>query len=285
MTYNSVKEILNICKKEKREIWQVVLNEQVSETLLSKEETFEDMKKMYSVMKQTVAEYDKDAVSSGKMAGGAGELLKKYNEKHDKNLLGDFLSSAVEYAVKTAVSNACMKRIVAAPTAGSCGIIPGVLIAYENIFGTDEDKLIKALFTASGIGNVIAQNASISGAQGGCQAEIGTASAMAAGALAYLEDGSNDYMCAVDWEPDTPPAEGMEVYHYPAACWLRFTADGTITGGTLGAVWSQINGEFLPSSPYRKSGLPTIEKYILWNEAEDRCLVEIWIPIQKKDAP
>ena len=147
---------------------------------------------MYSVMKQTVAEYDKDAVSSGKMAGGAGELLRKYNEKHDKNLLGGFLSSAVEYAVKTAESNACMKRIVAAPTAGSCGIIPGVLIAYENTFGTDEDELIKALFTASGIGNVIAQNASISGAQGGCQAEIGTASAMAAGALAYLEGGSND---------------------------------------------------------------------------------------------
>lgn len=93
MPYNSVKEILNICKKEKCEIWQVVLDEQVSETLLSKKETFEDMKKMYSVMKQTVAEYDKDAVSSGKMAGGAGELLKKYNEKHDKNLLGDFLSS------------------------------------------------------------------------------------------------------------------------------------------------------------------------------------------------
>lgn len=192
MPYNSVKEILNICKKEKCEIWQVVLDEQVSETLLSKKETFEDMKKMYSVMKQTVAEYDKDAVSSGKMAGGAGELLKKYNEKHDKNLLGDFLSSAVEYAVKTAESNACMKRIVAAPTAGSCGIIPGVLIAYENIFITDEDKLIKALFTASGIDNVIAQNASISGAQGGCQAEIGTASAMASGALAYLEGGSND---------------------------------------------------------------------------------------------
>ena len=68
MPYNSVKEILNICKKEKCEIWQVVLDEQVSETLLSKKETFEDMKKMYSVMKQTVAEYDKDAVSSGKMA-------------------------------------------------------------------------------------------------------------------------------------------------------------------------------------------------------------------------
>lgn len=96
MPYNSVKEILNTCKKEKCEIWQVVLDEQVSETLLSKKEIFEDMKKMYSVMKQTVAEYDKDAISSGKMAGGGGELLRKYNEKHSSTLLGDFLSRAIE---------------------------------------------------------------------------------------------------------------------------------------------------------------------------------------------
>lgn len=192
MSYNSVKEILNICKKDKCEIWQVVLYEQAQETLLSEKKIFSQMREMYAVMKQTVAEYDKDAVSSGKMAGGGGELLRRYNEKHSGALLGSFLSSAVEFAVKTAESNACMKRIVAAPTAGSCGIIPGVLIAYEKEINADEDKLIKALFTASGIGNVIAQNASISGAQGGCQAEIGTASAMAAGALAYLEGGSND---------------------------------------------------------------------------------------------
>lgn len=94
MPYNSVKEILNICKKEKCEIWQVVLDEQVSETLLSKKETFEDMKKMYSVMKQTVAEYDKDAVSSGKMAGGAGELLKNTAISTIK------ISSAIFYRVQ-----------------------------------------------------------------------------------------------------------------------------------------------------------------------------------------
>ena len=196
MPYNSIKEILEICKKDKIEIWQVVLREQMEETLLSEKETIETMSNMFSVMKKTVEKYDKNAVSSGKMAGGNGELLRKYNDIPGHNLLGDFLSRAVEYAVKTAESNACMKRIVAAPTAGSCGIIPGILIAYQKIKGADDEKIIKALFTASGIGNVIAQNASISGAQGGCQAEIGTASSMAAGALAYLEGGGN--ICVVN---------------------------------------------------------------------------------------
>ena len=85
-----------------------------------------------------------------------------------------------------------MKRIVAAPTAGSCGIIPAVFIAYEQYYKVNEDSIIKALFTASGIGEIVAENASISGAQGGCQAEIGTAAAMAAGGVAYLEGGNGE---------------------------------------------------------------------------------------------
>ena len=85
-----------------------------------------------------------------------------------------------------------MGRIVAAPTAGSCGVIPAVLLSYEESKNTEEDELVKALFVASGIGKVVAENASIAGAFGGCQAEIGTASAMAAGALAYLQGADNE---------------------------------------------------------------------------------------------
>ena len=88
-------------------------------------------------------------------------------------------------------SNACMKRIVAAPTAGSCGVIPAVLLSYEEYCKPSEDDLINALYVAAGLGKVIGENVSISGAFGGCQAEIGTASAMAAGALAYLQGGDN----------------------------------------------------------------------------------------------
>ena len=98
----------------------------------------------------------------------------------------------MEKALKMGESNACMKRIVAAPTAGSCGVIPAVFIAYQTCFDTDEETMIKALFVSVGIGMVIAENASIAGASGGCQAEIGSASAMAAGAVTYLEGGNTE---------------------------------------------------------------------------------------------
>lgn len=95
---------------------------------------------------------------------------------------------AMEKAIKMGESNACMKRIVAAPTAGSCGVIPAVILAYEECFNVPEDKMVKQCLCRQ-VGAVIAENASIAGASGGCQAEIGSASAMAAAGLAYLEGG------------------------------------------------------------------------------------------------
>ena len=95
----------------------------------------------------------------------------------------------MEKAVKMGESNACMKRIVAAPTAGACGVIPAVFLSYEEYCKETENQMVEALFVSAGIGAVIAENASIAGASGGCQAEIGSASAMAAGGLAYLQGG------------------------------------------------------------------------------------------------
>ena len=86
-------------------------------------------------------------------------------------------------------SNACMKRIVAAPTAGACGVLPAILVPYFKRINKDSDRIICSMYVAAGIGQIIALRASISGAQGGCQAEIGSASAMSAGALVYLEGG------------------------------------------------------------------------------------------------
>ena len=88
-------------------------------------------------------------------------------------------------------SNACMRRIVAAPTAGSCGVLPAVLLSYEEDFDVAENDMVKAMYVAAGIGKVIAENAFIAGAAGGCQAEIGSASAMVAGALAFLQGGDS----------------------------------------------------------------------------------------------
>jgi L-serine dehydratase len=136
-------------------------------------------------------DYAGDLMSVSGLVGGAGEKLHAFN-KTGNNLMGEYVGIAMEKAVKMGESNACMKRIVAAPTAGSCGVIPAVLLAYEEFFHEKEDTMVEALFICAGIGEVIAENASISGAEGGCQAEIGSASAMAAAGLAYLQGGDND---------------------------------------------------------------------------------------------
>ena len=96
--------------------------------------------------------------------------------------MGSYLTQVVEKAVKMGESNACMKRIVAMPTAGSCGVIPAVLLTYREQMHIEDEKMIEALYVAGGIGEVIADSAGISGAEGGCQAECGSASAMAAAA-------------------------------------------------------------------------------------------------------
>ena len=96
----------------------------------------------------------------------------------------------------------------------------------------------------------------------------------------FGEDGSNDYMCGIEWEKEDIP--GFESYIYPAAPWLIFEASGKISEQVLNHVWQRINNEFLPQSKYKKSGLPTIEKYTLWDDAADTCKVEIWIPVAIK---
>lgn len=96
----------------------------------------------------------------------------------------------------------------------------------------------------------------------------------------FGKDGGNDYMCAVEWEKED--VEGLDSFMYPTATWLKFEAKGTISGQTLGSLWQRINNEFLPQSKYKKSGLPTIEKYVLWDETADACKVEIWIPVAVK---
>ena len=117
--------------------------------------------------------------------------MEEYVKKGD-TLCGPFVGKVLTGAIQMGESNACMKRIVAAPTAGSCGVLPAVLVPYFQERGIQEQRILEALYTAAGIGQVIALRASISGAAGGCQAEIGSASAMAAGALVQLQGGDSE---------------------------------------------------------------------------------------------
>lgn len=171
------------------EFWQAVMQEDMRERNVSEKESFDAMRTIYKAMEQADASYDPALRSASGLAGGDGEKLENFR-KRSSRLVGDFLAQVMEKAVKMAESNACMKRIVAAPTAGSCGVIPSVLLTYREQMDGTEDRLVEALFVAAGIGEVLAASASISGAEGGCQAEIGSASAMAAGAVTYLEGGN-----------------------------------------------------------------------------------------------
>lgn len=191
MSFTTLKDILEASSAKQVPFWEAVLLDDVKERAVEREVSFETMRGMYQAMRMADQDYDADLRSASGMAGGDGAKLEVFRTKENR-LVGDFLTSVMEKAVKMGESNACMKRIVAAPTAGSCGVIPAVLLSYEEYKEVSEDKMVEALFVAAGIGEVLAASASISGAEGGCQAEIGSASAMAAGAITYLEGGDNE---------------------------------------------------------------------------------------------
>lgn len=190
--YHSIEELLNMCcNYSDRQMWEIIAQVDAKQKYTTVNEILKTMHGMYVTMKKADNDYDKKLRSQSTMAGGDGDKMEKYNSA-GKNICGDFIGMAMEKALKMGESNACMRRIVAAPTAGSCGVIPAVFIAYEQHFHILEEHMAKALIIAAGIGKIIAENASIAGANGGCQAEIGTASAMAAAGLAYLQGGSNE---------------------------------------------------------------------------------------------
>ena len=150
----------------------------------------ERMREALGVMRESVREGMRpDLRSVSGMTGGQAAKIRP-----EAALGGKTLARASAIALAVAESNAAMGKIVAAPTAGACGILPGALFAVSEERGYAEEQLVDALFVAAGVGRVIAQRASISGAQGGCQAECGSASAMAAAALVQLAQGEKAAM-------------------------------------------------------------------------------------------
>ncbi|NLB84240.1 MAG: L-serine ammonia-lyase, iron-sulfur-dependent, subunit alpha, partial [Synergistaceae bacterium] len=125
----------------------------------------------------------------GKISVDHTSSMSEYLEKGNP-LSGKFIFNAARISMSVASYNSCMGRIVAAPTAGSCGIIPGILFSWEKYFQEDREKMIDALITAAGTGEIIAERATLAGAEGGCQAECGAAAAMAAASLVFLRKGT-----------------------------------------------------------------------------------------------
>lgn len=186
--YHSLSALVELSETQNKAVWEIVQQADMEESERTAEQSFEKMLEMYRAMRQADQDYNGERRSASKRAGGDGEKLHQYNEA-GKNICGNFIGKVMEKAIKMGESNACMRRIVAAPTAGSCGVLPAVLLSFAEDFSATEEMLVQALYVAAGIGKVIAENASLAGASGGCQAEIGSASAMAAGALVSLQGG------------------------------------------------------------------------------------------------
>lgn len=184
--YRSLEEICEAA--EGSSFYEAVLADDCKERGIKEVESKAQMRAMYEAMKQADAGYEAKRVSASGLAGTDGEKLAQARAQK-KLICGDLIGLVMEKAVKMGESNACMKRIVAAPTAGSCGVLPAVLLSLEEMERYPTEQLVEALYVAAGIGGVIADRAFIAGAAGGCQAEIGSASAMAAGAVTWLRGG------------------------------------------------------------------------------------------------
>ena len=149
---------------------------------------------LYSAIRRAKEGYNPALRSRSGMVGGDGAKMREYI-KAGKTICGEYIGSVIAQAIEMGESNACMKCIVAAPTAGSCGVLPAVLLPYQQRENLDDAAMVRAMYVAGAVGQVIAKKASIAGAAGGCQAEIGTASAMGAAALCYLAGGSAEAVC------------------------------------------------------------------------------------------
>lgn len=187
--FRSLEEICITSQKDDIPFWKAVQLADCKEQGITEDESFEQIRKMYIAMKEADINYDGNLKSASGLVGGDGEKIHIAREA-GLLLCGDFIGKIIEKALKTGESNACMKRIVAAPTAGSCGVVPAVFLSLQEEKGFSEDLMVEALYVAAGIGGVIASRAFLAGAAGGCQAEIGSASAMAAGGIAHLMGGS-----------------------------------------------------------------------------------------------
>ena len=149
---------------------------------------------LYNAIRRAKEGYDPERRSASGMVGGDGAKMRAYAAS-GKTICGEYIGSVLAQAIEMGESNACMKCIVAAPTAGSCGVLPAVLLPYQKRENLDDATMVRALYVAGAVGQIVAKKASIAGAAGGCQAEIGTASAMGAAALCYLAGGSAQAVC------------------------------------------------------------------------------------------
>lgn len=191
---------MDACKEQNKTIYELQLDQEMEASDMTKDEIYDYLRKTYEIMKKSANAGLTEPITS--MSGMTGKNAFKVNDysMNSKSISGSLITKAMARALSTSEVNASMGRIVAAPTAGASGILPATLVTMQDEFDYSDEEIFNALLTASAVGEIIAVNATISGAEGGCQAECGAAAAMAAAAIIELRGGSiNDIFTAASF--------------------------------------------------------------------------------------
>lgn len=190
MDFNTAEELLEICKKEDKPISEIMRLREIIYGEVNADEVDSRIKKSLEIMRNSAHKPLNSIVRSiGGMIGGEASKLET-RRVEGKSICGNVLTKALIYSQAVLEVNASMGVIVAAPTAGSAGVLPAVLFALQEEFNLDDETLLKGLFTAGAVGCLLMKNASVSGAEAGCQAEIGSAAAMASAAAVEMMGGT-----------------------------------------------------------------------------------------------
>ena len=190
MDFKNAKELLALCQEKKLPISEVMRQREILLGETTAEIVDQRMDRVLEIMKDAAFSPIKDPViSMGGLIGGEARRLCAFHDL-GKSLCGNVLGKGITYAMATLETNASMGLIVASPTAGSAGIVPGLMLALQEVYGFSDEKIRQALFNAGAIGYLAMRNATVAGAVGGCQAEVGIASAMAASATVELLGGT-----------------------------------------------------------------------------------------------
>ena len=191
MNFKTGEALISLCDENDLSISEVMILREIENFQIDREEVMKKMAHSWSIMKNAAKEsLNKEITSMGGLIGGEATKITNRRLSGFSSACGNIMSKAISYAMGVLEVNSSMGLIVAAPTAGSSGVIPGAFLALQEEMELDDDVMIRALFHAGAIGYIIAYNATISGAEGGCQAEVGSASAMAAAAITEILGGT-----------------------------------------------------------------------------------------------
>lgn len=188
--YHNLQELLELATTKKKALWEIILENEMKLSEMTEEEVFSNLSRRYKVMEASSHKaLNHKAKVEGSLINGMAYNQEKYT-KDSNTLSGELINHVMALALSSSEVNVAMGKICAAPTAGSCGILPAVLIGVKEARGLTEREVLQGLLTASGVGAIVVKNATVAGAEGGCQAECGVAAAMAAAAAVEMSGGT-----------------------------------------------------------------------------------------------